>query len=577
MKRFLSLFLALALMVGCLAVLTSCAPEDEGAQINIYLGDQVYDLDPTDYYVDSNAEQVMALLYEPLFSVNEKGKLECAAAKKYTVDRKERKIVIELRESYWSDGMRVTAADFVYAWSERLLNPNNPNPAAALLYDIENAAAIKSASGNYRINDLGAVATGLYELTITYREGADHEMLLKNLASVATSPVRQDRVSSDPTYWSKALNTIVTNGPFSVKTLGFTDGEFTLERNYGYHQEPEIEDFDNNVVPAELHATFTVSGEKVSVSYNDIVNKTKFLMTDAPLSDRANNKGNATLKDDTSVYTYVFNTTKPLFANEKVRQALSLAIDRNAIINAISVGKAADGFLPDVSSSAYNGISSSADIAKAKALIAEVDLNALGSDFTLTVNNDEQSLCIANMVCAAWKELGFNVTVNAVGTVTTEIGADHIIDSTIQYLVKDASLGYINYDVIAVDWQTYSSDAFVGLAAFSSSFCGCGVDFTSNNERRTNISGWSNKDYDYLLNLAFKSNGDDRAKALAEAEKLLVESAPVVPLVFNQSVAYVGSDLSKLEADGFGNWVLNSLKLKDYQNYPGTNGMTKED
>lgn len=577
MKRFLSLFLALALMVGCLAVLTSCAPEDEGAQINIYLGDQVYDLDPTDYYVDSNAEQVMALLFEPLFSVNEKGKLECAAAQKYSVDREERKIVIELRESYWSDGVRVTAADFVYAWSERLLNPNNPNPAAALLYDIENAAAIKSASGNYRINDLGAVATGLYELTITYREGADYNTLLKNLASVATAPVRQDRVSSKPTYWSKALNTIVTNGPFSVKTLGFADGEFTLERNYGYHQDPEIEDFDNNVVPAELHATFTVSGEEVSVSYNDIVNKTKFLMTDAPLSDRANNKGNATLKDDTSVYTYVFNTTKPLFANEKVRQALSLAIDRNAIINAISVGKAADGFLPDVSSGAYNGISSSADMNKAKELIADVDLDTLGKDFTLTVNNDEQSLCIANIVCAAWEELGFNVTVNAVGTTTTEIGTDTITDSTIQSLVKDASYGYINYDVIAVDWQTYSSDAFVGLAAFSSSFCGCGVDFGTTNERRTNISGWSNKDYDYLLNLAFKSNGDDRANALAEAEKLLVESAPVVPLVFNQSVAYVGSELSKLEADGFGNWVLNSLKLKNYQNYPGTNGMTNED
>ena len=40
------------------------------------LGEKVYDFDPTDYYVDSNAELVMGLLYDPLFRVNEKGKIK---------------------------------------------------------------------------------------------------------------------------------------------------------------------------------------------------------------------------------------------------------------------------------------------------------------------------------------------------------------------------------------------------------------------------------------------------------------------------------------------------------------------
>ncbi len=571
MKRFLSLLLTVVLVIGCLAVLSSCAPEDAGAEINIYLGNQVYDLDPTDYYVDSNAEQVMSLLFEPLFSINEKGKLECAAAKKYTVDREERKITIELRESYWSDGKRVTAADFIYAWSERLLNPNNPNPAAALLYDIENAAAIKSASGGYRINDLGVEAIGVYELAITYRRGADYETLLRNLASVATSPVRQDLVSVAESYWTKSLNTLATNGPFSVKTLNYDDGEFTLERNYGYHQLPTEEDFDNNVVPSELHATFTVSGEAMNVSYADIENKVKFLMTDAPLSDRAAKKGDARTIDDTSVYTYVFNTNNPLFANEKVRQALSLAIDRNAIVDAISFGKAANGFLPDVSGGAYDGISGSKDLVKARALLDEVeDLESLGTSFTLTVNNDEESLKIAGIVEAAWEGLGFDVTVEALGTVVTTIPTGEILDSAVQVAVKEASYGNYTYDVIAVDWQTYSADPFVGLSAFSSALCGCGT-VGASAERRTNISGWSNKDYDYLLNVALKGEGDERAEALKEAEKILVESAPIIPIVFNQSIAFVGSELDKLSADALGNWVLNGLELANYHNYPGSN------
>ena len=84
MKKILSLVLALSLLLGSALVLTSCgAPDDEGAQISVYLGEPIYDFDPTDYYVDSNADQLMSLLYEPLFTVTEKGKLKEAAAKEY--------------------------------------------------------------------------------------------------------------------------------------------------------------------------------------------------------------------------------------------------------------------------------------------------------------------------------------------------------------------------------------------------------------------------------------------------------------------------------------------------------------
>ena len=108
------------------------------AEIKVYLGDAIYDFDPTDYYTDSNADQVMNLIFEPLFYIDEDGDRECAAADDYDVDEKERLITIELRESYWSDGTQVKAEDFIYAWRDILLSPDRPNPASALLYDIEN-------------------------------------------------------------------------------------------------------------------------------------------------------------------------------------------------------------------------------------------------------------------------------------------------------------------------------------------------------------------------------------------------------------------------------------------------------
>ena len=58
-----------------------------------------------------NAEQILSLLYEPLFSIDEKGKLELAAAKEYEVDKEKREIAITLRESYWSDNLKVKYQD----------------------------------------------------------------------------------------------------------------------------------------------------------------------------------------------------------------------------------------------------------------------------------------------------------------------------------------------------------------------------------------------------------------------------------------------------------------------------------
>ena len=111
MKRIVSLLMTLVMLFGAMTTLASCgAPKDDGAEINIYLGAEVFDFDPSDYYVSANAEQVLSLIYEPLFKLNGNGKLKKAAAKKYEVDKDERKIIITLAESYWSDNIKVKAA-----------------------------------------------------------------------------------------------------------------------------------------------------------------------------------------------------------------------------------------------------------------------------------------------------------------------------------------------------------------------------------------------------------------------------------------------------------------------------------
>lgn len=604
MKKIISLILCFAMIFGAVAVLGSCGePDDPGAKIAVYLGEEIYDFDPTDYYTDDNAVQIMSLLFEPLFKLEENGKRKKAVADDYDIDEDERTITIEIRETYWSDDVRVTADDFIFAWRDVLLNPSNANPAAALLYDIENAVEVKN--GVVSIYDLGLDKVDAYTLKITYRSGADTEQLLDNLAALATSPLRQDKYENSDGFWSKQSGTMVFNGPFKITQLDYSQTEnanFKLERNLGYHQSPTKKDYDNKVRPYALYAFYSANGNEMQCTYSQLVNNTVFYMCDAPLSDRKQNKDEAEVADAFSTYTYVFNLDSPLFKIKEVRQALSMAIDRDAIVNAVTFGTAANGFVPNAVvgfRDGYDYITTSSRIADAREILksksAQDKLAELSSDdmsFVLTVNDDQQSLAIARLVKASWEQLGFNVEIEALGSVESKVTENEIsvLDSWIQYIVKSKALGnesaydssytasngridddgnitYTSFDVIALDWQFFTDDAFVGLSSLSTSFCGSGFNFVTS-EQRTNISGWTNFEYDAYITAAYKTtDSKQRLEALHKAEQILLDEMPIVPIMYNQNFSFCSKQLKKVELDGFGNFVFTKAKLKKYAKY----------
>lgn len=580
MKKLISTLLLAAMLLGCIGTLAGCAPKDAGAQISVYLGDAVYDFDPTEYYVSDNAAQLMSLLYEPLFSLKPNGKTENAAARRYHIDKTNRCIVIELRESYWSDGTRVYARDFVYAWSERILAPSLANPAATLFYGIDNAIEVKN--GSMTSDKLGIYASGAYEITIRYREGADPEQILKNLASVATAPVRQSAAGGkNADVWSKSKNTILTNGPFVVDTLNYTEGKFTLARNVGYHQPTTTENYTKNVTPYTLISFWDPIGDEVAVSYDQLVNETVFYMGDAPLAELSANRANAKTANALSTYTYVFNQDIPLFSDPHIRYALSLALDRGAMATASVFGVAASGFHPTASTSA---LSAAANVALANEELAKADQTKLGSkSFTLTVNDDERSIAMANVAVQNWAAIGFTVTVKPVGVVMSEIkdktGGDEamiVYDSAIQQIMKEVALGNRTdstnaplFEVIGFDFQMHSADPFVALSMFTTDMNGCGVDYSVDmaGVHRKNIAGFDNDAYDESLRRAITATADERTTILQNAEKLLIEQGAVAPVIFNQSFYFASGKLSGLKFDGFGNVVFTKVSQKNYENY----------
>ena len=115
----------------------------------------------------------------------------------------------------------------------------------------------------------------------------------------------------------------------------------------------------------------------------------------------------------------------------------------------------------------------------------------------------------------------------------------------------------------------YSGDPFVALASLTSDINGCGAIFNdAQTSLRPNISGWSNAEYDALINAAYSTANDDaRNGYLKDAEKLLMEEMPVIPLVFNETFVFTAKGISKVNVDGLGNLNFTDTKLRKYEKY----------
>jgi len=290
--------------------------------------------------------------------------------------------------------------------------------------------------------------------------------------------------------------------------------------------------------------------------------------------------------DAFSTYSFVFNTNKAPFDNEKVRLALSMAIDRNYLAEELVFAKAADGFISHAvwdsvkkktsfRSEAESLIVTEARLDEARALLAGVDTSAT---IKLTVRDTVEDHLIAEHVEEAWGELGFEVDVNYVKQ-DTEIWADEkgepgrtvVVGSRIPVYDDGIQAAYISgeFDVLGLDYNMYSTNAFTALCGFTTLLNGNGVEYyidettgLSNAKNRLHCSGFSDAAYDAIMDRALAEKDlEKRADILHEAEEYLLSKMPIVPVVYNQNY-YLVEKIGGLDFDGYGNPVLTHARLK---------------
>lgn len=603
MKKIISMVLCFV-MLG--ALLVSCVDkEDPGAEITIYT-DKVTNLDPALAFNDTDAAQILSLVYDGLVDVNAKGKVVPAIAKSWTLDGN----VLEFRlnTTKWSDGTFLQAKDFVYAW-KRILDPEFQCSAASLLMYIKNAEDVKN--GNTSIDNLGLYASGSNLLTVELEDAAYADAFLQNCASVALTPLREDKVEKiqvepDPLYkedmeakgyatpaeysWATLSAVMLANGPFFVKEFKYNDSEepgIILERNKYYYYDSEKEEaLQKYVTPYRVNVLFADPADAYA-KYNE---KAALYVNNLPLAERAKLKDSATITDQLATYSYLFNTTKAPFDNPKVTKALSMALDREAIVETIVFGKPATGLLTDSVLNTKKGTSfrevagkvlnTKADIAGAKALLAEAGVT--GGSFELTIHKgNEVEKAVADAAVAAWKQLGFNVTIKEVNVSTFDyymfisvekdengVGIGYNFEPVYTGLIKDQLIDNTrsgDFDVVGIDLSMMSADPFAALAQFARPYSGGAYDFSESADDFDlipSVTGYANEEFDKLMSQALnEKDAAKRAELLKKAEKKLLEDSPVAPVYFMQSGAVVSENLKKTTTNYAG--VVDFTKATD--------------
>lgn len=392
----------------------------------------------------------------------------------------------------WSDGQPVTAHDFVYAW-ERVLNPKTGAPYAYILYFLKNAEAY-NAGKLADPKQLGFVAIDDHTLKVTLKNPAP--FFIELLTHSTYYPVPKWAVEAHGARWTRVGN-IVSNGPFMLKKW-VPHEEILAVKNPHYWDAVVVKALGIRFLPVEEKETALKMYEagEIDIDWELPVMKIPSLM----------HRPDFVQHPFLASYFYRVNTTRKPFTDVRVRQALSMAIDRTTLTDQYmkKTEIASDRLVPPGMAGYERAAGLGFDPAKARQLLAEAgypDPSKFPS-FAIHYNTDDRHKLVAQVIQQMWKEhLGIRVTLHN--------------EEWKSYLKTQRLLGY---DVTRSGWTADYPDPDNFLSLFTS------YSTLSN-------TGWKNAAYDKAVEASMQvTDWEKRFFHLKQAEAIILREAPILPI-----------------------------------------------
>jgi oligopeptide transport system substrate-binding protein len=397
----------------------------------------------------------------------------------------------------WSNGDPVTSKDFIESW-RRILTPSLGATHASQLYLIQGAESFNKGDSDF--SQVGLSARDSRTLTVSLEHPAP--WFLSLLSSPSWLPVPISTVSkyggvaqrgnswATPERW-------VGNGPFllrawhrgqeivAAKSPTYWDAAHVRLQEIHFHVFESIDAEERAFRSGQLHVTESLPPDKID-GYRK----------DSP----------GLLRIDPLLGTYFLrvNTRKPGLNDQRVRMALALAIDREAITEKLLRGGQAPAFSftpPGLGGYVPDPVQKK-NLEEAKRLLADVGHGAGLEELELLYNNSESNRVVAEALQEMWRrDLGLQV---------------RLVNEDLKSTEDARNTG--SYELLRSSWIADYVDPSAFLDILRS-------------DSGDNFTGWSNPDYDNLLFTAARTPGLAARNALyGKAERLLLSEAPIIPL-----------------------------------------------
>lgn len=304
-------------------LLIGCSKQDHAANhvdtIYVDNGAEVPTLDPT-LSQDVNSSRVLYDLVEGLTSFDQANQVIPGLAEKWEISPDKKTYTFHLRPGLlFSDGTPITAEDVVFTW-QRLVDPKIASPYSFLCANVINGQAIMD--GKLPLDQLAVKA--LDPLTIRIQLVNPDEGFLSMISLPNLGVLSKANVISAGAQWNTP-GKMVSSGAYVLKEW-VVNGHILLTKNSHYYDAsnvsvPNIQFFPIDDTNSSLSQ---YKAGNIDVTYSVPIDQYKQLKVDHP--DQLH-----TVAFE-SIYYYDFNMTLPKFKdNPKLRQALSMAVDRERI------------------------------------------------------------------------------------------------------------------------------------------------------------------------------------------------------------------------------------------------------
>ena len=510
-KKLISLVLVAAMAFGMVACGNSNSDSaDKGSavkELKVQVGPNPETLDPAlNSAVDGG--NVILHAFEGLLTTDEEGHYQAGQAETWEVSDDGLTWTFHLRDGLkWSDGSDFTANDFVYSW-KRVCDPDVAAPYA------ETVLGMVKGYDEAMAGDPDALAVSAPDDKTLVVELSSPCSYFEGLAAFATlSPVKESTVEENGDAWATAPESYISNGAFKM-TEWVPDSYITFEKNENYW----------NADAVKLDKLTFLLIEDPNAAYSAYQSGEALMIKDVPTEEIPSLEGNDDFYIDPIIGTYYLSLNLNLkqFQDQRVREALSLAIDRKYVAETIMQGTYtpasnllgegwmdtdgsqfmdnANGGKPYIDVENYD-----ANLEKAKQLMADAGYpNGEGfPTITYSTNDAGYHIPLAEYLQKAWAELG----------ITVEVDKVEWSSFTPQRRSGD-------FEIARNGWVGDYSDPSNMLDLFCTT--------NGNNDGK-----YSNADYDAAMELSRTTlDATERSQALHEAEDIIMKDAGCIPVAY---------------------------------------------